>query len=118
MSAFIIAYKEADTDEVLNDDVFEFIDKDIIKKGQWVLKVKESAILRIFPYLMHRLVGRIDLVSNHKNIHNNSHGNNKYSANNKRTSINSFSISNSCSSFSSFLNPNSRNSLGGYFISK
>ena len=38
------------------DEVFEFLDFSIVEPQQWILKIKESAILRIFPYLIHRFL--------------------------------------------------------------
>jgi hypothetical protein len=54
MSTFLVAYREKE--DVPTDEVHEFLDYSILEPQQWILKVKESAILRIFPYIIHRFL--------------------------------------------------------------
>ena len=54
ISTFLIAFREKD--EAPTDDVFQFLNYNIVEPQAWILKVKESAILRIFPFIIHHFL--------------------------------------------------------------
>ena len=62
ISSFLVLYKE---DFPIYEHVFELVDPNNVQAGTWLLKVKESGLLRVFSYLrdnMRRLRHKFDKI--------------------------------------------------------